>query len=52
MNRIRLATFATILLLQLVCVPKTEAAASLAECRATLDKFRQLGNVPEMMAES
>ncbi len=52
MNRIRLATFATILLLQLVCLPKTEAAASLAECRATLDKFRQLGNVPEMMAES
>jgi len=28
------------------------AAATLAECKATLDKFKQLGNVPDMLAES
>jgi len=30
----------------------THAAASLQKCKETLEKFRQLGNVPEMMAES
>lgn len=29
-----------------------QAAASLAKCKETLAKFRELGNVPEMMAES
>ncbi len=28
------------------------AAASLQKCKDTVEKFRQLGNVPEMMAES
>jgi len=28
------------------------AAATLEECKATLDKFRELGNVSEMLAES
>ena len=29
-----------------------QAAASLEKCRSTLEKFRALGNVPEMIAES
>ena len=31
---------------------QAQAAASLEKCRTTLEKFRKLGNVPEMMAES
>jgi lipid-binding SYLF domain-containing protein len=32
--------------------PVTHAAASLEKCQDTLGKFKELGNVPEMMAES
>lgn len=31
---------------------KAQAAASLEKCQETLAKFRQLGNVPELLAES
>ena len=31
---------------------ETNAAATLDECRSTLNKFRELGNVAEMLAES
>ena len=30
----------------------TLAAASLEKCRETLSKFKELGNVPELLAES
>ena len=32
--------------------PTVHAEASLAHCQETVNKFRQLGNVPQMMAES
>jgi len=32
--------------------PTAQAAASLEKCTNTLGKFRQLGNVPELLAES
>ncbi|HET6591434.1 MAG TPA: lipid-binding SYLF domain-containing protein [Xanthomonadales bacterium] len=32
--------------------PPAQAAATVDECRATLAKFRELGNVPELLAES
>lgn len=43
-----------ILALVLAFMPSTQAlaAASLEKCLQTLEKFRQLGDVPEMMAQS
>jgi len=32
--------------------PTAQAAASLEKCNETLGKFRQLGNVPELLAQS
>jgi hypothetical protein len=31
---------------------EAHAAATLEECRATVDKFRDLGNVAELLAQS
>ena len=36
----------------LMSATTTHAAATLEKCNATLDKFKQLGNVPDMMAVS
>ena len=35
-----------------LCSATANAAATVEECRATLAKFRDLGNVPELLAES
>jgi len=32
--------------------PTAQAAASLEKCKETLDKFKQLGNVPELLTQS
>jgi lipid-binding SYLF domain-containing protein len=44
----------SLILFVLLCLFSTAAwsAASLKKCNATLEKFRALGNVPEMLAES
>jgi lipid-binding SYLF domain-containing protein len=52
MNRISILLIAFLALLQTVFAPRAEAAASLEDCQETLAKFKQLGNVPEMLAES
>jgi lipid-binding SYLF domain-containing protein len=52
MNRSKLQIIAVLLLLQMALVSRVNAAASFEDCRKTLDKFRELGNVPEMLAES
>ena len=52
MNPCKLKTLAVLVLLQLFFVPRAEAAASLQDCLDTLEKFKELGNVPEMLAES
>lgn len=45
-----------VLLILAVCFtvigPTAQAAASLEKCKETLEKFRQLGNVPELLAQS
>ena len=41
-----------ILSICLMFATTAHAAATLDKCNATLDKFKQLGNVPKMMAES
>jgi lipid-binding SYLF domain-containing protein len=52
MNRISITFIAVLALLQILLAPRAEAAASLEDCLETLAKFKQLGNVPEMLAES
>jgi len=47
-----LKAVSAILFLQLAFVTPTQAAASLEDCLETLAKFKQLGSVPEMLAES
>jgi len=44
--------FKLLSLLLLLLSPQLQAAASLEKCLDTLEKFRSLGDVPEMMAES
>ena len=48
----RLKIASTLLLLQLAMVTPVKAAASLEDCLETLEKFKQLGTVPEMLGES
>ena len=48
----RLKIASTLLLLQLALVTPVKAAASLEDCLETLEKFKQLGTVPEMLGES
>lgn len=46
------ATAFTMTVILLLSSATAQAAASLAKCKETLAKFKELGNVPEMMAES
>ena len=48
----KLKAVSALLFLQLAFMTTTQAAASLEDCLETLEKFRQLGSVPEMLAES
>ena len=48
----KLKLLLTLAVLLALSATKAQAAASLEKCRETLGKFKQLGNVPEMMAES
>ncbi len=38
--------------LMILAATSAQAAASLEKCRATIEKFKDLGNVPEMMAQA
>jgi lipid-binding SYLF domain-containing protein len=48
----KLRVLLTLAVLFALTGPSVQAAASLAKCKETLDLFRQLGNVPELLAES